>query len=81
MPTLNVHILISGLEMGLSFLAFLQINNCVSETKIPVIDSVNNDVESKKLILVQLSLAIKSLNNIVHTCLQEIYIFSQWTVH
>ncbi len=47
MPILNVHILISGLEMGSSFLAFLQINNCLSETKIPVIDSVNNDVESK----------------------------------
>ncbi len=47
MPTLNVHILISVLEMGSSFLAFLQINNCLSETKIPVIDSVNNDVESK----------------------------------
>jgi hypothetical protein len=35
------------MKMGSSFLAFLQINNCLSETKIPVIDSVNNDVESK----------------------------------
>ena len=47
MPTLNILILISDMKMGSSFLAFLQINNCLSETKIPVIDSVNNDVESK----------------------------------
>jgi len=47
MPTLNILILTSDMKMGLSFLAFLQINNCLSETKIPVIDSVNNDVESK----------------------------------
>ena len=40
-------ILISDMKMGSSFLPFLQINNCLSETKIPVIDSVNNDVESK----------------------------------
>jgi hypothetical protein len=46
MPTLNFLILISDMKMGSSFLAFLQIN-CLSETKIPVIDSVNNDVESK----------------------------------
>jgi hypothetical protein len=47
MPTLNFLILISGMKMGSSFLTFLQINNYLSETKIPVIDSVNNDVESK----------------------------------
>ena len=47
MPTLNILILISDMKMGSSFLAFLHINNCLSETKIPVIDSVNNDVESK----------------------------------
>ena len=47
MTTLNFLILISGMKMGSSFLTFLQINNCLSETKIPVIDSVNNDVESK----------------------------------
>ena len=47
MPTLNILILTSDMKMGLSFLASLQINNCLSETKIPVIDSVNNDVESK----------------------------------
>ncbi len=49
MPTLNILILISDIKMGSSFLAFLQINNCLSENKIPVIDSVNNDVESKKI--------------------------------
>ena len=47
MPTLNILILTSDMKMCLSFLAFLQINNCLSATKIPVIDSVNNDVESK----------------------------------
>lgn len=47
MPTLKILILTSDMKMCLSFLAFLQINNCLSETKIPVIDSVNNDVESK----------------------------------
>ena len=47
MPTLNILILISGMKMVSSFLTFLQTNNCLSETKIPVIDSVNNDVESK----------------------------------
>ena len=47
MPTLKILILIPDMKMGLSFLAFLKINNCLSETKIPVIDSVNNDVESK----------------------------------
>jgi hypothetical protein len=47
MPTLNILILISDMKMGSSFLASLQINYCLSETKIPVIDSINNDVESK----------------------------------
>ncbi len=47
MPTLNIPILTSDMKISLSFLAFLQINNCLSETKITVIDSVNNDVESK----------------------------------
>ncbi len=47
MPTLNIFILTSDMKMGLSFLAFLQTNNCLSEAKIPVTDSVNNDVESK----------------------------------
>ena len=48
MPTLNILILISDMKMSSSFLAFLQINNCLSETKKKlVIDSVNNDVESK----------------------------------
>ncbi len=47
MPTLKILILISDMKMASSFLAFLQINNGLSETKIPVIDSVNNDVESK----------------------------------
>ena len=47
MSTLNILILTSDMKMCLSFLAILQINNCLSETKIPVIDSVNNDVESK----------------------------------
>ncbi len=47
MPTLNILILISDMKMGSSFLAFLQINNFLSETTKPVIDSVNNDVESK----------------------------------
>ena len=28
MPTLNILILTSDMKMGLSFLAFLQINNC-----------------------------------------------------
>jgi hypothetical protein len=45
MPTLNILILISDMKIGSSFLAFLQINNWLSETKIPVIDSVNNDVD------------------------------------
>jgi hypothetical protein len=47
MPTVNILILISDMKMGSSFLAFLQIQSCLSETKILVIDSVNNDVESK----------------------------------
>ncbi len=47
MLTLNILILISDMKMSMSFLAFLQINSCLSETKIPVIDSVYNDVESQ----------------------------------
>ncbi len=46
MPILNFQILISDIKVSSSFLAFLQLNNCLSDTKIPVIDSVNNDVES-----------------------------------
>ncbi len=57
-------ILISDMKMGSSFLAFLQINNCLSETKIPVIDSVNNDVESK-INFGAIRQATKSLTNIV----------------
>jgi hypothetical protein len=64
MPTLNIIILISDMKMGSSFLAFLQINNCLSETKIPVIDSVNNDVESK-INFGATRQATKSLTNIV----------------
>ncbi len=81
MLTLKSLILISDMKMSSSFLAFLQINNCLSETKILVIDSVNNDVESKIDFGTAKPSHKKSLNNIVHTCLQEIYIFSQWTVH
>ncbi len=40
-------ILTSDMKTGSSFLAFLQITIVCQTTKIPVIDSVNNDVESK----------------------------------
>jgi hypothetical protein len=65
MPTLNNLILISDMKMGSSFLAFLQINNCLSETKIPVIDSVKNNVESPKINFGATRQATKSLTNIV----------------